>query len=420
MFLIKLSWKNLTRHKRRTIITALALAFGLMMYILMDSILIGLLNQSNTVLIDSETGHGKVITPEAFHDLKYLPLSNRVKDSGQIISVAEKLGAKASRRVSINGDMIYTDEYFPKSGSTPILFVGVDKKTDTNVFSVFKEDYLVEGRFMNDGADEVVLGSWLAEDVGAELGDWFTLAVRTASEGDDPGYFQTIDVQIVGIIKVESPMVNRRVVYFPLDMADYYLELNTDVTEVAIRLPFTENLQNFKKKFNELLPKSVEFYTWRELSKDYLALTEAKSGGASIIIVLLVLIAMVGITNTMLMTINERQRELGMMRALGMDDKHIRWAFILEAAGIGFIGSIFGVILGCLVNIPMVNTGIDYSEIMREADMGYRVSTVIKGMWSIKTIITAFILGVIIPVVVAYFPTKKAVKKSIPDCINGR
>ncbi|MGL1892839.1 MAG: FtsX-like permease family protein [Spirochaetaceae bacterium] len=420
MFLIKLSWKNLTRHKRRTIITALALAFGLMMYILMDSLLIGILNQSNTVLIEAETGHGKIITNEAFDDLKFLPLSNRVKNPDKIMDIVESIGAKASKRISIHGEMIYTDEYFPKSGSTAILFVGIDRATDSNVFNVFDQKFLVEGRFMEEGADEVVLGSWLAEDVGADVGDWFTLAVRTASDGDDPGYFQTIDVEVVGIIKVESPMVNRRVVYFPLDMADYYLELNGDVTEVSVKMPFGDTLDSIKEKIDPKLPSGLEFYTWRALSPDYLALTEAKSGGSAVIIFLLVLIALVGITNTMLMTINERQKELGMMRALGMTDRNIRRSFIIEAAGIGIIGSTLGVIFGCLANIPMVNTGIDYSEMLRDADMGYRVSSIMKGMWNIKTIIIAFILGVIIPVVVSIAPTKKAIKKSIPDCINGR
>ncbi len=420
MFLLKLSWKNLTRHKRRTIITALALAFGLMMYILMDSILIGLLNQSNTVLIDAETGHGKIITNEAFEDLKFMPLSNRVSNPDKIISLVESVGAKGAKRVNINGEMIYTDEYFPKSGSTAIQFSAVDLATDNNVFNVFDKKFLVEGRFMEEGADEVVLGSWLAQDVGAEVGDWFTLAVRTASDGGDPGFFQTIDVEIVGIIKVESPMINRRVVYYPLDMADYYLELDGDVTEVAVKMPFGESLDSIKEKIDPLLPNGLQFYTWRALSADYLALTEAKSGGASVIIILLVLIAMVGITNTMLMTINERQQELGMMRALGMSNKKIRRAFILEAAGIGLLGSTVGVIVGCLANIPMVNIGLDYSEIMRDQDLGYRVSTYIKGMWSFKTISTAFILGVVIPVMVAIRPTKKAIQKSIPDCINGR
>lgn len=420
MFLIKLAWKNLSRHKRRTAITASALAFGLMLFIIMDSMLTGAFEQSNINLMDAETGHGKIMSNQSFEDIKYLPLSNRIEDPEEIISIVESVGAKASKRLLINGEMIYSDDYFPKSGSTQILFTGVDIESDNNVFNVFYEKNLVHGRFMGKDADEVVIGSWLAEDIGAEVGDLFTLSVRTAADGDDPGFIQTIDVEITGIIKVESPMVNRRVVYFSLEMADYYLDLNGSVTEVAVRIPFNENIASFNKKMQGKLPENLGFYSWREIAADYLALTEAKSGGSLIYILLTIIIGVVGITNTMLMTINERQTELGMMRALGMADRDIRKAFILEAGGIGVLGALLGVFLGILINIPMVNTGIDYSSLLRDADMGYRISSIMKGVWNFRTIITAFFIGIFIPVIVSIIPTRRAIRKSIPDCINKR
>lgn len=420
MFLVKLAWKNLTRHKRRTIITASALAVGLIMYILLDSLLVGMFELSNNNLKDAETADGKVLTRTAFEDVKFLPLNDRIENPDDIISIVNSLGGKASKRVLINGEMIFTDEYFPLSGSAAILFTGVDIETDNNAYNIFRKRFLVEGRFMEPGADEVVIGSWLAEDTGAQVGDWFTISVRTAAYGDDPGFFQTIDVEIVGLIKVDNPMINRRVVYYPLDMADYYLDLYGSVTEVALRVPFKKSLKEFQTEINPLLPDGIEYFTWKEVAADYIKLLEAETGGSTVIILLIVLIALVGITNTMLMTINERQRELGMMRALGMSSKDIRLCFLYEAAGIGLIGSFIGVLLGALLNIPIVEYGIDYSSYLRETDMGYKISAIMRGAWNIRSLFIAFFIGIIIPVLVAIYPTKKAILKSIPDCINGR
>lgn len=418
--LLKFAFKNLTRHKRRTMITASALAFGLMLFILMDSLLKGAYNESTRNLIEIETGDGKIMSRETFKDLQFLPLGNRVEKPDELITLIDKLGGNGVKRVNINAEMIYTKEYFDKAGSSNVLFTAVDLENDNRVFDVFHSKYLVDGRFFEPGTDEIVLGAWLADDIGAEVGDFVTLSLRTAADGDDPGYEQTIDAEIVGLINVPSPAVNRKVVYYPLDMADYSLDLRGSVTEIAVKIPLGDTINTFKEKIQKNLDSDISFYSWRDLSRDYLALVETKSGASSIILFLVALIAIVGITNTMLMTINERQRELGMMRALGMRNSEIRSAFILEAAGIGIVGAFVGIVLGVLVNIPLVNTGIDMSTYFRDMDLGYRLSSVMKGQWSINTIVISLISGVLLTVLVAVAPTGKAIKKSIPDCINGR
>lgn len=418
--LLKFAFKNLTRHKRRTMITASALAFGLMLFILMDSLLKGAYNESTRNLIEIETGDGKIMSREAFKDLQFLPLGNRVEKPDELITLIDKLGGNGVKRVNINAEMIYTKEYFDKAGSSNVLFTAVDLENDNRVFDVFHSKYLVDGRFFEPGTDEIVLGAWLADDIGAEVGDFVTLSLRTAADGDDPGYEQTIDAEIVGLINVPSPAVNRKVVYYPLDIADYSLDLRGSVTEIAVKIPLGDTINTFKEKIQKNLDSDISFYSWRDLSRDYLALVETKSGASSIILFLVALIAIVGITNTMLMTINERQRELGMMRALGMRNSEIRSAFILEAAGIGIVGAFVGIVLGVLVNIPLVNTGIDMSTYFRDMDLGYRLSSVMKGQWSINTIVISLISGVLLTVLVAVAPTGKAIKKSIPDCINGR
>jgi ABC-type lipoprotein release transport system permease subunit len=420
VFLIKLSFKNLTRHKRRTLITSSALAIGLIMYILIDSLLVGLFYESTTNLKDAETGDGKVIAVESFVDLKFLPLNNRVKNPDEVIDIVKSLGGRATKRVVINGDMIFSEEYFDIDGSVPVMFTAVDLSRDRDVYNILNEKFLEDGRFPKEGSDEIVIGSWLAEDIGARVGSWVTLSVRTAADGDDPGFFQTIDVEIVGIVKVNNPIINRKVLYIPLDITDYYLDLKGSVTEVAIRIPFGEDLEKFKADLNVRLEKDISFYTWEEIAYDYIKLLQAETGGSAVFVILTVLIAVVGVTNTMLMTINERNRELGMMRALGMSDRKIRIAFLIEAAGIGLFGSFIGVALGILLNIPLVNTGIDYSFWMRDFDMGYRISSYMRSAWNFRSILVAFIMGIVIPVLVSIIPTKRAILKSIPKCLYER
>jgi ABC-type antimicrobial peptide transport system permease subunit len=158
--------------------------------------------------------------------------------------------------------------------------------------------------------------------------------------------------------------------------------------------------------------------SWKELAHDYVAIAEAKRGASSSILFLVFIIAAVGISNTMLMAMYERIRELGMMRALGMSDKAIHLSFIFEAGGIGLLGALIGTAIGVLINVFLVNKGIDLSFIMRDIDIGYRIQSIMRGSWSVKTIITSLASGVILSMIVAYFPTRRALKMDIPSCLH--
>ncbi|MDD3942507.1 MAG: FtsX-like permease family protein, partial [Sphaerochaetaceae bacterium] len=166
--------------------------------------------------------------------------------------------------------------------------------------------------------------------------------------------------------------------------------------------------------------KSLVAVSWEELAHDYIALAEAKRGGTGMILFLVFIIAAVGISNTMLMAIFERIRELGMMRALGMNDRDIQWTFMVEAGGIGLLGSTAGVLLGVLMNLYLTVKGINFGRFMRDMDMGYRIQSSITGVWSLGTIVTAFFFGTILSMAVAYIPTRRALKMDIPSCLRHR
>jgi ABC-type antimicrobial peptide transport system permease subunit len=107
-----------------------------------------------------------------------------------------------------------------------------------------------------------------------------------------------------------------------------------------------------------------------------------------------------------------------MMRALGMQNGEIRAAFLIEAGGIGLIGAAIGITLGVLINIPLVNHGLDYTFLMRDYSLGYRVTGIMRGVWNVGTIVNAFFTGVILSVLIALIPTRKALKQEVTDALR--
>jgi ABC-type lipoprotein release transport system permease subunit len=413
-FIVELALKNLARYKRRTIITAIAIAVGLMMFIIVDSMLIGAEYESMRNLRWFETSSARIQDSGYWENRMQLPLDKNIAQPYLIIESLRKEGIIGTPRTTFSADMILSSEDFGEDGNLPVLITAIDTGTDNDVFR-FK-DTLIEGRFLQPGEDAVVLGSWFAEDLGAKVGYWVTLVTR-----GNGGFYEAMDLQIVGIVNCPNPNVNRTLVMMPIDTAGDYLAMEGAVTEINILLPDSKDANGYLGKIQNIIDQSDDnlvVYSWEALAKDYLAIAEAKRGGTGMILFLVFIIAAVGISNTMLMAIYERIRELGMMRALGMTDSAIHTAFIIEAGGIGLIGSIFGVILGIFGNFFLVNYGINFGMIMRDMDMGYRIQSVLKGAWNPSAILIAFLAGFILSMLVAWIPTRRALKMDIPACLR--
>lgn len=413
-FIISLAFKNLTRYKRRTLITAFAIAIGLMMFIIVDSVLIGVESESMRSLRWYETSSVRIMHTEYWKERLLKPVDIAIENPYDIVSALQEEGISAAPRTTFAADMILYSDDFGEDGNLAVQVTAIDPQLDNSVFRF--EETLMEGRFPEPGTSELVIGSWFAEDIGAKLGYWVTLVTRGVG-----GFYEAMDMQIVGIVNCPNPNVNRTLLMVPLDTIDDYLAMDGTVTEINIALPEQSDIPSEVKRIEQIVKsmgKDLKVASWDELAQDYVALAEAKRGGTSMILFMVFLIATVGISNTMLMAIFERIRELGMMRALGMNDRTIQLTFMVEAGGIGLIGSLVGVLLGILANFYLVEVGIDLGFLMRDMDMGYRIQSVMRGAWSPSSLFIAFFFGTILAMLVAWIPTRRALKMDIPACLR--
>ncbi len=411
-YLFSLAWKNLSRYRRRTLITASVLAVGLAAYVTIDSILVGLEQESEVNLLLYETGSARIMDPEYWRSRTLRPLDLTLPADGSVEDWLEARGVPHAPRVNFGADLIVFEDPYPQYGNLPVLVNAIDPDKDDDVFA-FKNS-LSAGRYPLPDEEGALIGGWLAEDLGAEIGYPITLVTTTRD-----GAYQTIDVEITGILNCPNPVINRSGVMIPLNVADEYLEMGGAVTEITLDLPNgRDGLALLEEIRQEMEPRGLDVLDWTVLGADYFALAEAKQGGSGMILMLVFIIAGVGISNTMLMAVFERIRELGMMRALGMKDRAIRRMFLIESGGIGLIGAVVGVIIGAIGNIFLVRNGIDYSEWFRSGDMGYRIQGIAYGVWRPETFVSAVVVGVLIAVGVAWISTRKALKWDIPTCLR--
>ncbi len=415
-YLLILSWKNLARHGKRTVITASAIAFGLGLFIFVDSMLAGAERDSERNLIWYETGSVRVYDEEKAEDWKRINLKNLIEEPDSLVAALEDANISAAKRTAFTGELIVYQDPFPEDGSMQVRLMAVDSLRDPEVFPM--ADAIEDGgRWFISGEPGVILGSWLAEDIGAELGYPVTVVTRTRD-----GAFQTLDLEVIGMINTGNPVINRATLLVDHDFADTYLQLNGAAGQIDTAFPLTagseENAAEVRLALGGLAA-GHSLMSWEDLGADYLALAASKQGGSKIVLSLVVLIALVGITNTMLMAMYERRRELGMMRAMGMKNWEIVASFTLEAGGIGVIGGVIGLAMGGLLTWFIVDVGIDFGMIIRQMDIGYRISAVFRGIWKADTFVLAFVSSVVMAMAVSLIPTRQALKMKVTDCLRS-
>ena len=420
-FLFRLALRNLLRHKRRTIITATAIAVGLGIFIFLDAFLLGAELDSQRNLIWYETSAARLYDDGYWEERLTRPLDIVIEDPEEVLSLLGEMKVPAAPRTVFSGEIVVFRDPYPEDGSARVTAYGIDPGRDADVFRIAES--VTSGRYLEPAEPGVLLGAWLADDLGAEVGFPLTIVTRTRQ-----GYYQTMDLEIVGIVNTPNPVVNRTGLFVPLETTDFYLQMEGAVTEVNMRFDgpivrgggrwIEERAREVEAAVASVAP-DTELFSWRELAADYLALAEAKQSGSGMILFLVFVIAAVGVSNTMLMSVYERTRELGMMRALGMREREIRIAFLLEAGGIGIVGAFLGSILGAGLTAFIVHVGVDYGWILREMDVGYRLAGVIRGAWHPAAFVQASIVGVLLSMVISLIPTRRALRMEVTEALRG-
>ena len=418
-FLLRLAWRNLSRHRRRTVITTVALAVSVAVLIFMDSMLGGIDQESQRNLVWYETGSGKMVTHAQLEDLDQVALKHELVDYLPLTEALSARGIANTPRVGFVGELFFGE------GSLPIRLIGIDPDTDEDVYRL-RDSLLPDSSYLEAGIPGLILGSWTTDDLGLSLGDFVEVRTRTRH-----GAMQVLELELVGILLSPNPTINRGVGYLPLDVAQYDLEME-GVTEISLgALPsglgrpiavptgafLNREIERLNAELGARFPNAAAV-GWPQLARDYLALMESKSSSNAMLLFLILLIAAVGISNTMLIAVYERIREFGMMRALGMDDAAIRATMVFEAGIIGLLGSMAGLVVGAAATFWLVNWGIDVSGLYGDVSIGYRVTGEFRGAWNPGTLATSVVFGVLASMAIALLPARRALRLDVVQCLR--
>ncbi len=411
MFAIKLGLRNLTRQKRRNLITAMVIAYAFFAYLFMDSMMNGMEEMSFENIRDLETGNVQIIHPDYWEEREELPLENLVYLDQDVEESLKNIKGLSG----ISPELRFVANLNNGIDELPILGLGIDPDRYQEVFTI--GEYLVDGSMFSLGENKAVIGEKTAQLMDLKMNDYIILLVRTKEDT-----FNTIDVEIAGIVNTTHPMVNSGTVFVPLDIAQQALNVENRVSLIAIKInpgyeeSVTETLnQNFKRK-----DLNLKAYSWRESAETVIALSTAKKAGIGVILLVVLLIGVIGIINNVILSALERTEEIGMMKALGMKEREIVSVFMVEATGIGIVGGLIGCLLGAIGIGWLVKYGFDISYAGDMTDYGIPILSKIYGVWNFSAFVFLFILGVIVALFSSIVPALWAARKDPVKAIYHR
>jgi putative ABC transport system permease protein len=410
--LLKLAFRNVFRFKRRTFITLSGISVGLALLIIMICLMNGIDKQSISNIINCQTSHIKIFKAGYFDQRDDLPMDITIAEPDRIRALLKDLpGIEGTEsRILFGAGLIKgMDEM-------PCLGVAVDPRIDPDLFTI--KDSLVDGQWLESGDTGMLIGKKLAKDTGLAVGDWVT--VRTVvSTGEEDFSWNAIDLEVKGIFDSGNPTVDNSRIIIPLSRAREALSMDSHVTEIVVRLDSDSDkavaaAQNRIKQILRAEAGDFDVVTWKDLAGMFLAISEMKTKRSGGIIFIMLLIASMGIINTMLMAVLERTREIGMLAALGMKKNEIMKLFIFEGGFIGVIGSLLGCILGGLGTWYLEVHGWPIEAmgetVKKFSEAAYPVKDVFYADLTVGVLVMTFIFGVAISVAASVYPARKAAK----------
>jgi ABC-type lipoprotein release transport system permease subunit len=401
--LFKMALRNVFRHTRRTIITAVAIGVGLMFMIMIDSWFGGVENQTIRNVLEVDNSELVAYPRGVFEDRLLYPLDTLIEDASALSAEIEdkypEVGSAAPR-------LRFSAFAMAPEAELYAVGIGIDPAKDPEVFDL--EEYISEGRSLEKEGD-LVMGSGLANELGLELGDYVLIQTRSRR-----GVMDVREYEITGIANTTNLLINRNAVFITLSDAQMILQAPAAASEINLAVKGsskdTDKLDELRAGIEADFGETYELFTWRELNAGMFEIAGQKQSVGYLIGLIVIVIALVGIVNTMLLSIYERIPELGTMRAMGYTKGQIRGLMLAEGSIIGFFGGLFGLALGLAIVVLITEVGLDLTPVFKNYDLPFAISYKFKGEYNFGYMVFVFFLGWIISTLITLIPARKATR----------
>jgi ABC-type lipoprotein release transport system permease subunit len=330
--LFKLAYRNIGRNKTRSLLSCLAVGMGMALLLLMVSVLEGEMTGALQNTIRLQSGHLQIRRVSYEENKISLKWEDLIADPEEVAAKIRSLPqvTVATPRLSAGAILTLRDE------SKSVQILGIESESAAN--QPF-QDGMLSGEFLEaDDREGILIGKILAEKLNLKVNDTVKLLVTT-SDGD----VNEQPFTIRGIFTTRTPGHDESTILMPIGKAQAITTTENHASTIFILL---QNSEDADAVAQALQSNNYKILTWRDQNQ-FIVQFEDYANAFFIVLYLIVLgITSTVVTNTLVMAVFERTREIGILAAIGMKGRGIMAQFLAEAALLATGGVIGGLIIG--------------------------------------------------------------------------
>ncbi len=402
--LFKMAFRDLGRNKRRSILSALAVTLGTALLLFIAAVLRGEMRGAMQNSIRLQTGHLQLRALSYDESKDSLAWEDLIENPDSVIAQLMKLPQvkSATPRLIASGILSLGDQ------SRGMRVIGIDPTADPN--KVFR-DGLVAGDFLTpDDREGVLIGQPLAMKFNLEVGNQVHILVNTSDGSVDEQPFT-----IRGIYSTHTPAYDENTVFLSLVKAQAFAHAENHASLIFVLVQDQEQAEPLAA---QLASSEYQIKTWQQMNELSAQFEDFANSFMYIFYLIVLGITATVVTNTLVMSVYERTREIGVLSAIGMKGRRIMTQFLAEATLLATAGVLGGLLLGILATLYVARVGfqIPVTSVYTGILMGERLYPYLVAADAIGLTITAYI----ITLVASLYPATLAARMEPVEALHAQ
>jgi ABC-type lipoprotein release transport system permease subunit len=400
--LFRMAFRDLGRNRRRSILSALAVSMGMGLLLLMAAVIEGEYRGAMQNTIQLQSGHLQIRAASYDENKVSLAWEDLIENPDQVIEQTKTIPQirMATARVFASGIVSHGDE------SKGVQVIGLDPASEAS--QPFREG-VIAGEFLTtDDRQGILIGKPLAEKLGLTVGDNINVLVNTSNGDVDEQVFT-----IRGIYTTNTSGYDESTVFMPLAKAQTFTGTENHASTIFVLLQDREQAEPVAAA---LQSPNYQILTWRQMN-ELIVQTEDYAGAFIIVLYLIVLgITATVVTNTLVMAVFERTREIGILSAIGMKGRRIMAQFLTEAGLLATGGVIGGLILGGLMVAYFTRYGFFIGNM---GVTGMLLGDTIYAYLTVQDTVSLTIITYIVTLIASLYPAALAARMEPVEALRG-